>query len=391
VTINNRDFDVIVIGLGAIGSAAAYWLARRNGTRVLALEQFELGHARGASQDHSRIIRLSYHTPRHVRLAKRAYEAWEQVERESGEQLLVRTGGLDLFPPDAAIASEDYTGSMDQCGVPFERLNTAELTDRYPQWHLDDGTRGLFQPDGGLVAAAAANEAHRGLAQEHGAMLREHVLVVAIEPRGGEADVLTEDGSFRCRKVVLATDAWVNELLEPLGTRIPMTVTQEQVTYFANPHPEAFAPERFPIWIWMDDPCFYGFPAFGERGPKVGQDVGGDVVTARSRTFDPNPTTRARVLAFMSRHLPGAIGPELVTKTCLYAMPPDREFVLDAVPGHPEVLVALGAAQGFKFASLFGRIMADLAVDGMTDEDLSAFAFDRPVLSIADPPRTFLF
>src|ERR1041385_3813487 len=140
-----REFEHIVIGLGGLGSAAAYWLSRRAGAEVLGLEQFELGHVRGESQDHSRIIRLSYHTPGYVRLAQQAYEAWHALEADAGEQLIIKTGGLDLWPPNAIIPMSDYTGSLEACGIPFEILNAQEIMRRFPQFQLADGIEGLYQ------------------------------------------------------------------------------------------------------------------------------------------------------------------------------------------------------------------------------------------------------
>ena len=141
------------------------------------------------------------------------------------------------------------------------------------------------------------------------------------------------------------------------------------MTYFAAPSLAEFAPERFPVWIWMDDPCFYGFPVFGEPGPKVGQDAGGQEVTADTRTFDVDEPARDRVVRFLERYLPSALGPVLYTKTCLYTLTPDRDFVIDTVPGRPEIAVAIGGGHGFKFASLVGRILSELAIDGRTPHD----------------------
>ncbi|TMK80315.1 MAG: N-methyl-L-tryptophan oxidase [Actinobacteria bacterium] len=383
-----EEFDAIVVGLGALGSAAACRLAARGS--VLGLEQFELGHDRGASQDHSRIIRLSYHTPGYVRLAKRAYEAWAEIERDAGEPLIVRTGGLDLWPADAAIPMTDYTESLTAEQVPFERLDAAEVMRSWPQWSLDDDTLAIFQEDAGIAPAARCNEAHRRLATELGAVLRPNSPVTAIHASTGEVEVEAPDARFRTHRLILTADAWTNDLLSNLGVHLPLTTTQEQVTYFAAPHADDFATERFPIWIWMDEPSFYGFPAYGHPGPKVAQDCGGLPVTPSTRTFEPDPDNLARVTTFVNRHLPSALGPIIETKTCLYTLTPDRDFVIDVVPGHPEVLVALGAAHAFKFAALIGRALDDLATDGATDLDLSPFRIDRPILQLDDPPTSWM-
>lgn len=385
-----RDFEYAVLGLGSIGSAAAYRLARRAGEEVVGFEQFEIGHHRGASQDHSRIIRRSYHSPLYVTLAGAAYEAWRALERDDGGELLTKTGGLDLWPPGAALPMADYTSSMSRAGVPFEVLDGGEIMRRWPQFRLEEDTVGIYQEDGGIVAAARCNAAHVRAARARGATLLDHHPVTSVRPNPGELEVVAGGVTFRCSKLIVAADAWTNDVLAWFDTRLPLTVTQEQVTYFATSAPDDFSVGRFPVWIWMDEPSFYGFPVYGEAGCKVGQDVGGKEVTAGTRSFEPDPEALERVARFLEAHVPGAVGPVIYTQTCLYTMPPDRDFVIDSVPGHPNVFVALGAAHGFKFAALFGRVLEELAVDGRCPLDLGPFAIDRPILTAPDPVASFL-
>lgn len=388
-----RDWDAIVIGLGGIGSGAAYWLSRSLGAGVLGLEQFELGHDRGASSDHSRIIRLSYHRPDYVRLASRAYETWAEVEAEAGERIVTITGGLDLWPSNAAIARADYTESLAAQGVPFELLDAPEIRRRWPQWRIDDGVSGLWQSRGGLTDPYRGNGAHRRLAAAHGATLRPNAAVRALhDAGGGEVDVVTDDATYRTSRVVLAADAWTNQLLASVGRRLPLQVTREQVTYFACPDPAAFAPDRFPVWIWMGDPSFYGFPSYGEPGPKVAQDCGGQSVDPDRRTFERDEAAFGRVTRFMGDHLPDAAGPPIYTKTCLYTLTPERDFVVDRLPELQSVVVVLGAGHAYKFASVLGRIAAEWSVDGSTPSagDLDAFRIDRPLLLDPDPPTSWM-
>lgn len=378
-----RTFDAIVVGLGGIGSAAAYRLAATPGLRVLGLEQFELGHDRGASQDVSRITRLSYHRQDYVELAIRAQAAWREVEAASGETIVTITGGLDLAPPDAAESIDDYATAMTGAGVPFEWLDAVEVAKRWPQWRLDDGTRALFQANGGIADPERGNAAHQQLARAAGARLLERTKVTAIRDHGGELEVVTADSrSFVAGSVVLAADAWTNELLAPLGHPLPLQVTREQVTWFAPADPDSYGPERFPAWIWLDLPSFYGVPTWRGPGPKVGEDIGGRPTTADGRDFETDPEYLARVERFLAQRLPG-IGTAARTKTCLYTVTPDRDFVIDRVPDHPGVIVALGAAHAYKFAALFGTLLAELALDetrGTTAAELGLFAIDRPAL-----------
>lgn len=387
------EYDVIVLGLGGLGSAAAYWLAKR-GARVVGLEQFELGHARGASHDHSRIIRYSYFSPVYVRLAKHAYAAWETLQRDSGEEVVYKTGGLDIRPRDGAIPLEPYAHAMRECGVPFESLDAAEIRRRWPAWQIDDDIHGLFQPDGGLVAAMKATAAHQRMAREHGATLLERTPVTAIAADRNEVTVATENATFRARSLVVAAGPWSAYALQKLGLRIPLEVTKEQVLYFRAADLDGFALGNFPIWIWMDDPAFYGFPVFGEADTvKVTQDAGGKPVDANTRGFDEDPEITARVRAFLERYLPAALGPVSLVKTCLYTLPPDRDFVIDILPEHPNVSIAVGAGHAFKFAGVIGRMLADLALDGdsaILAETGGTFDVDRPILKMESPPKTYM-
>jgi sarcosine oxidase len=358
-----KRYDAVVLGLGGIGSGAAYWLAKR-GARVLGLEQFELGHARGESHDHSRIIRLSYHTPAYVRLAREAYAAWAELEGDTGETLVTRTGGLDLGPRDGAIPLADYAASMRACGVPFEELNAAEIRRRWPAFEIGDDAHGLFQADGGIVAAARGTAAHQSAARALGAELRDNAPVTELKDLGGEIAVAAGGKSYRARKLVIAAGPWSARALATFDVSIPLEVTKEQVMYFAPLEPANFALGAFPVWIWMDDPSFYGFPAYAGAGVKVAQDAGGKAVDPDMRGFDADPEISARMQAFLARRLPSLSGSALATKTCLYTLTPDRDFVLDRLAEHPDVCVAIGAGHAFKFASVLGRALSELALDG---------------------------
>jgi sarcosine oxidase len=384
-----ESVDYAVVGLGALGSATAYELADR-GFDVLGLEQFELGHKRGASHDTSRILRRSYHTPSYVRLAGEAYDDWGALSDAAGERLVTTTGGIDLFPPDPAIPTVDYTSSLDACGIPYELLDSAEVAARWPRVRLPEGGVALYQADTGMVNAAQTVAALQRLADARGAELRDHTpaRVVAAGPDGVELE--TSTGVVRCRRLVVAADAWTNDVLAGIEVSLPLTVTQEQVTYFAPDDPAAFAPGQFPVWIWMDEPSFYGFPTYGEASVKAGQDVGGQITTATDRTFAPDPANLSQLSEFMAATFPGSATDVLRTVTCLYTLTPDRDFVVGALPEHPNIVVGLGAGHGFKFTPAFGRMLADLAVDGRTSSDISAFTLDRRALTDPSFPISWM-
>ena len=377
-----EQVDYVVVGLGALGSATARELAGR-GHSVVGLERFELGHHRGASHDTSRILRHSYHTPEYVRLTQEAYDDWARLSAEVGHELVTVVGGLDLFPPEPAIPMAGYVDSLSEVGVPFELLEVDEIVDRWPQFALPAGTVGLFQERGAIVPAGRGTAAMQGLAVRHGAVLRDRSPVSSLRDLG-PAGVEVEAGgtTYRCRGVVVCADAWTNDVLAGLGHRIPLTVTLEQATYFAPERPVFFDPGRMPLWIWMDEPSFYGFPCYGEATLKAAQDCGGPVVDPDHRTDEVDQERLALLAAHVGRILPRS-GPAVRSLRCQYTLTPDRDLVIDRVPGHEAVVVGLGAAHGFKFAPTFGRLLADLAT-GERATVSPTFALDRPALTEPD-------
>ncbi|MFO0992899.1 MAG: N-methyl-L-tryptophan oxidase [Hyphomicrobiales bacterium] len=377
-----NTFTYIVVGLGGLGSAAAYWLSRKAGKEVLGIEQFELGHVRGESQDHSRIIRKTYHTVPYVRFANEAYRAWAVLEEESGEQVVVKTGEINFWPPATTLREDDYNRSMAACDVPFEILDNAQLRRRFPQFRFSDDIHGVYQPDGGLVGAIKANAAHRRMAQQNGATLIDNMPVSKIRQSGGGYEIVAGGRTFSCEKLVIAAGPWTNRMLAHFGFELPLRVTHEQVTYFASPNLAEFTPDRFPVWIWMILDNYYGFPVYGAEGVKVAKDRFFPVDPDK-RSFEPDVQNETDVSRFIAEHIPRAYGPVLHTKTCLLTHTIDGDFVLDRVPGHPDCVCAVGATHAFKFASLFGRTLTELLVDGKATTDINAFRFDRPALASA--------
>ncbi len=387
------SYEYIVLGCGGIGSAAVYWLSRVAGKEVLGLEQFRLGHDNGGSQDHSRIIRLSYHAPEYTALTPHTYEAYAEVEEESGVQLVFRTGGLDLeLVRDGQSEFVNlYASAMRDAGIPHEELSADQVMDRWPQFRLEQEVRAVYQPDGGLVDPRKTNAAHIALARARGATVLDEAPVLGVSTTSDGVEVSTPRGVFSARRLVVTAGSWTNNVLCHVGMTLPITVTQEQVTYFQSPRLREFEPDRFPIWIWHGGArdCFYGFPVYGEAATKAGQDVGGDVVTPETRTFEPNPRAAADLYGFLERRIPDFLGPELYTKTCLYDMPPDRNFIVDSLPEHPQIIVAVGAGHAYKFAGLLGRILSELATEGRTVYPIDSFNIDRPALTDPSYPAVF--
>ena len=225
------------------------------------------------------------------------------------------------------------------------------------------------------------------LAVAAGAELRGSTRVLEVTDGPSGVTVTTADATVVADRVVVCADAWTNEVLAGLDVRLPLETTLEQATYFAPERPGSFAPHHLPLWIWMDDPSYYGFPCYGEPTVKAAQDCGGPVIDTSdplSRTSEPDPAMQERLAAFMASVLPES-GQPIRSIRCQYTLTPDRDFVLAPVPGHESVIVGLGAAHGFKFAPTFGRVLADLAETGSTTSRRLAVPArprraDRPVV-----------
>jgi sarcosine oxidase len=391
-----KHYDAIVIGCGGLGSAALYWLSRELGSSVLGIERFGLGHERGASHDHSRIIRLAQHQSEYAALARDAYEAFYEIERESGQQVLLKTGGLIIEDPEGRNPEkvgnrnvDGYVAAFEEHGFGYELLEPEELMARWPQFRLKGSERAIYQEETGLVDARKANAVHVALARARGARVLENAPVRAVRLNGEGVEVVTDGQTYHADRVVVASDMWINEVLRETGFRLPLTITQEQVTYYGTPNLREFSPDRFPVFMWHGKDNFYGFPVYGEVATKLGQHMGGHEVTAETRTFDPDPIRQERYRDFLGRHIPGFLGPELRTKTCPYTIPPDQNFVIDTLPDHPQISVAVGAGQAFKFASLIGRILAGLAMDGSSAYPIEPFKITRPAITDSTFEKTF--
>lgn len=375
-----QQFDVAVVGLGALGSAAA-WQASRKGAKVIGFEQFELGHVRGASHDTSRIVRTSYDTPEYVALAKAAYKDWAELEEAAGIKLLTITGGLAFLEKGGTPSANDFTRSLDANNVPYELLSAAQVKQRWPQFNPSDNTDTVYTADTGLAHAAKSVAAMQNLARSLGAVIKERTEVSRITPQPtGGVTLSTSAGTFHASKVILATDAWTNKLLAPLNATIPLTIMQEQVTYYKPTDPSAFTysptptnpSSNFPVWLTLGAKNFYGFPTFGEPTIKAARDRSENIIPGpESRSFVHSPALLDELTQFIDDLMPDPGRQTLRTVTCQYAITPEREFVISPLKRYPDVLVALGAGHAFKFAPAIGRVAAELAVEGRTQEDIS--------------------
>ena len=369
-------YDTIIIGLGAMGSAAAYQLAGR-GRRVLGLERFTPAHANGSSTGRSRIIRQAYmEHPGYVPLLQRAYDLWAQLEHETGEELLTLTGGLMLGAPDSqAVAGA--TLSARTHSLPYELLDAAEIRRRFPPLSPADDTVALFEQRAGFLRPEASIMAFLRRAEALGAELRfeEPALTWDADERG--VRVTTARGTYEAGRLILAPGPWAPALLRELGA--PLQV-QRQVLLWVAPEGGVapFLPDRFPVYIWEVSPdvTFYGFPhqEGAPGGVKVALHGGGQACTPETIDRTVRPEDLAALRAAVGERIPALRGPLLDAATCMYTNAPDEHFVLGMHPSRPHVVVASPCSgHGFKFASAIGEVLADLAESGATRHPIGLF------------------
>jgi sarcosine oxidase len=366
-------YDVIVIGVGGMGSAACYHIARR-GRSVLGLEQFNIPHDLGSSHGVNRIIRLAYaEDPRYVPLLRRAYELWRGLEERAGERLLVITGGVDAGAEDSAT----ITGCLRSCrehNLPHEQLDAASLGRRFPGYRLPKEMIAVYQPDGGFVMSERAIVAHVTAAQSLGADIRACERVTGWAVEGGGVEVLTDRGRYQADRLVITAGPWAGKAVPALA---PLLTPERQALIWTQPlRPEYFRLGAFPVFN-MEAPegRFYGFPVYGIPGFKFGryhhllQRADPDDMDRNCHREDEEILRQG-----IRRYFPDADGPTMSLKTCLFTNTGDEHFILDLHPEFPEVSLAAGfSGHGFKFCSVVGEIMADFAIEGGCERDLSLF------------------
>ncbi|MGD1931273.1 MAG: N-methyl-L-tryptophan oxidase [Leptolyngbyaceae cyanobacterium] len=377
-----KQFDVIVVGAGGVGSAAAYYLAKA-GQKVLLLEQFELDHQNGSSYGQSRVIRYTYDHPTYVNLMQDAYPLWFALQEEAGEKLYVKTGGLDFGFPETDTFQR-MKASLDESRLPYEYLSQAEIAHRYPQFALEDGMTGLFNPDGGLLKTSRCVLAHARLAQARGATVIDQTPVLKITPSDYGVEVETETETYRCDRIVLTVGSWAKGLLAEQGIDLPLKIMPCQLGFYEPKNAADFEPGKFPVFFAHMNGDYgempYGIP---HEDPSIGVKIttfyGWDTVDKPSEVdYTPSQAWTERIRDWANQYLPGAAGPLLYTRRCLYTVTPDKDFVVDQHPDYPHVVIGAGfSGHGFKFTTLMGKMLADLAVEGKTPHDTSLFKLSR--------------
>lgn len=364
-------FDAIVVGGGAMGTAAARSLAAR-GRDTLLLERFSLGHANGSSGGPTRIFRLTYHDPEYVRMSRHALRAWTELEQDAGEPLMINTAGLDVGAGGRSSAE-----ALRAAGESLEYLPAPAVRERWPALRFPDDAEIFVQEDGGVCRAERAVLAQARVAAAHGATIREQTTVAHLGPAGDGVEVVTMDGEVvRAPVAVVTAGPWAGTLLRSAGVDLPLVPSFEQVTYF-----ELDDPSPLPTVIdWDEDPVQtpYWVPDPAEPGHfKIALHMSGPSVDADARTFDPDPVRVERVRRYASEHVTG-YRPTGRTDTCLYTNTPDEEFVIDRVG--PIVIGSPCSGHGFKFVPFIGEQLARLTVGESPEVDLTRFAASRTAL-----------
>jgi sarcosine oxidase len=368
------SYDVIVVGLGAMGSAAAFHLARQ-GRSVLGLDRFTPPHGFGSSHGHTRIIREAYFEhPLYVPLVQRAYELWGELERSSDKDLLRITGGLMIGRPEGVLVT-GARASAELHRLPHELLTATDVRTRFPALCPADDMVALWEPRAGILFPEACVSAHLALAQANGATLRYDEPATAWKGDGDRLRVITDRGEYAAQQVLLTAGAWIPSLVPEL--KLPLSIERQVLCWFTpRSNAAAFAPARCPIHLWENAPreFFYGFPDLGE-GVKLARHHAGESADPDRLRREVGAEEIAAVRALMRRYLPDGDGPLRSTAVCMYTNTPDEHFWIDWHPGEPRALIASPCSgHGFKFASAIGEVLADLLIKGRSPFDLTPFS-----------------
>ncbi len=367
-------YDVIVAGLGSLGSAAAFHLARR-GRRVLGLDRFTPPHTEGSHHGKTRIIREAYfEDPRYVPLVQRAYEEWAALERECGRELMKPTGGLMIGIPNGVLVAGAQR-SAEEHGLPYESLSVDEVRRRHPALCLDGEMDVLYEPRAGVLYPEVCVQAHLDGARAAGAQLRFGQPVTAWSADGEGVRVETAEARFCAERLVLSAGAWMGRLVRELEHDLEV---ERQVLYFFEPvEPADCEPGKLPIFMIEHEygRYYYGVPDLGE-GVKVAIHHEGEIGDPDRLSRDVEPHEVEAIRDFTRRYLPAAAGTMNKACVCMYTNTPDRHFIVDFHPDNPAVLVASPCSgHGFKFCGVLGNAVAALAEGEPAPVDLSMFRF----------------
>ncbi len=372
-----RHFDIIVAGVGGMGSAAAFELARR-GFRVLGLEQFKAVHEFGSSHGQTRIIRTAYYEhPGYVPLVRRAFERWYDLEQISGRKLLTQCGCLTIGNSESEIIQGVRRSAIEH-GLAIDQLGNKELQCRFPPFHFDGDFGAVLEHEAGFLYVEECVRSHIETAVRFGAELRFNESVKNWQASNSHIEVTTEQNRYSADRLIVTVGPWASHILGSWGQRL--TVMRQTPHWFKTLNDQRFRRDRFPLYIAdVAEGCFYGFPVIDSFGHKVARHYGADEqADVNSINRETDSADERAIREFLAKHLPDANGPMTRGQTCIYTLTPDRHFILDRHPEFDRVTIAAGfSGHGFKFAPVVGEILADLALNGRTAHSIEMFRVDR--------------
>jgi sarcosine oxidase len=374
---NASTFDVIVLGVGGMGSAACFELARR-GHRVLGLEQFPIVHDRGSSHGQTRIIRTAYYEhPDYVPLLRRAFERWYELERLRGIHLLTECGCLSIGRSDSEVVA-GVRQSATQHGLAIESFEAREFRRRFPQFSFSEEYTAVLEHQAGFLYVEECVRAHIDAARSLGVQIHAEEPAHEWRATGDGVTVTTSKGTYRAGKIVITAGPWAGQILDELGANL--RVMRQTLLWFGTANDGAFQRDRFPIYIaGVPEGHFYGLPVIDSAGHKVARHYGApELLSPEQIDREVRLADELPVRAFLNAHLPAVNGPLNRAQTCIYTLSPDRHFIIDVHPRHRNVVFAAGfSGHGFKFAPVVGEVLADLLESGRSSLPVEMFRVDR--------------
>ncbi|WP_020006288.1 N-methyl-L-tryptophan oxidase [Salinicoccus albus] len=375
-------YDVIVLGAGAMGMAAGYYLSQK-GVNTLMIDAFDPPHSRGSHHGDTRLIRHatgegSVYAP----IAVRSQQLWNELAEQTDETIFRRTGVLTFGENDADFVRNAISAGL-TIDTPVETLSGKEIHRRWPGIRLPEDSIGSYEPKAGVLFSENCIRAYRRLALENGAELLTHAPVTNVDVKEDYVTVQTEHGVYSADKLIVSGGAWNKKILEDLNLNISIYPSRRTIAWF-DADDSLYNSEDFPGFIGKyPEGQYYGFPSFDGGGVKIGRYDDGEFVDPDQITigFGAYDKDERDLRDFLEEYMPGAAGDLNMGKACMFTNTPDRDFVVDFHPGHSNVVIAAGfSGHGFKFASGIGEILSDLVTEGQTDMDISKFSAQRPVL-----------
>jgi sarcosine oxidase len=367
-------FDVAVIGLGAMGSATAFALAKR-GKSIVAFDQYDPPHSHGSSHGESRMIRMAYfEDPSYVPLLRLAFDKWRDLEALTGHRVLTITGGLESGVAGSAIVQGSLRSAQEH-GLSYQEMSPREVSERFPAFAIPHDWMSVYHADAGFLLPEKAIELFLRAAEGLGASISRNTRILGVRPRFDFVEIVLGDGSVvQAKSAVIAVGRWIKEFCPLVGRHLELT--RQPLVWFDPTNPTLVSPDKMPVFLFeTPDDLIYGFPDFCGSGVKAASHLsGGTISNPNDNSQEATDAERTRVAHIIEAYLPAAAGSVRKTGSCIYTRAPDEHFVLGLHPQHPQIVLASPCSgHGFKFSSIIGEILADLSTNQTTDKPIGLF------------------